>query len=306
MTTARVYPHARERGLATWNPRRETLALLEDVKEILVEYEEHLPLTARQLFYRLVGSRDYPKDENAYARLLHALGRARRAGLLSFEAIRDDGVQTSGPGGYCGMAHFWEAVRSAAGSYYRDRSAGQPVALEVWVEAGGMVPQVARVAHSYGATVFSSGGFDSLTAKHDAARRILERDRSTIVLHVGDHDPSGVSLFDSAAEDVGALVLGLALREGRTWTAPVFERVAVTEEQIESYSLPSAPPKKTDKRGDWKGETVQAEALTPDQLAYEIRVAVEAHVDFEVLSAAVDREDEERAALVETLENIRL
>ena len=67
-----------------------------------------------------------------------------------------------------------------------------------------MVPQLGRVVGEYGVTVYSSGGFDSLTVKYDAASRIAAREVPTVVLHVGDHDPSGLALFYAVAEDVAA------------------------------------------------------------------------------------------------------
>ena len=46
--------------------------------QILIDFDDYLPLTAWQIFYRLVGGYDYPKDENAYTRLCEKLNRARR------------------------------------------------------------------------------------------------------------------------------------------------------------------------------------------------------------------------------------
>ena len=43
----------RPRGFADWNPRPDTLALVGQVQAVLDEYREHLPLTVRQVFYRL-------------------------------------------------------------------------------------------------------------------------------------------------------------------------------------------------------------------------------------------------------------
>ena len=50
-----------------------------------------------------------------------------------------------------------------------NRQAGQPVQLYLWCEAGGMVPQLARVADPYDVPVLSGGGFDSITMKHELA-----------------------------------------------------------------------------------------------------------------------------------------
>ena len=69
----------RVRGFAKWAPRRETLTLLETVHAILVEYADHLPLTLRQIFYRLVGAHGYVKTEQAYARVQASISSAPAA-----------------------------------------------------------------------------------------------------------------------------------------------------------------------------------------------------------------------------------
>ncbi len=43
----------RVRGLAPWSPQTGTRELLDRVRAVLIEYEAHLPLTIRQVFYRL-------------------------------------------------------------------------------------------------------------------------------------------------------------------------------------------------------------------------------------------------------------
>jgi hypothetical protein len=296
-----AYSFHRVRGLAPWRPQAKTKEVLEQVQTVLEQYAEHLPLTARQIFYRLVGTARYDKTEAGYERLCNVLVRARRAGLVPFDAIRDDGTTAERPFGYDGKAHFWRLVRQDAEDYRRDRSSGQPVALEVWVEAAGMVPQVARVVSGFGVAAYSSGGFDSLTAKHEAAQRIMHRSVPTLVLHIGDHDPSGLSVFDSAAEDVAAMVAD----SGHDPDELVeFRRVAVTPEQIAAYNLPAAPPKATDRRGTWVGGTVQVEALSPAALADIVRQAVGAELDADVLAETVETEHRERGQLLARLEEL--
>jgi len=64
-----------------------------------------------------------------------------------------------------------------------------------------MVPQLGAVASPFGIEVCSSGGFDSLTDKHRIGR-LWAGDQIITVLHLGDHDPSGVHVFSSLAEDI--------------------------------------------------------------------------------------------------------
>ena len=44
--------HGRPRGFITWQPQARTQQLIESVQAILSEYQAHLPLTIRQIFYR--------------------------------------------------------------------------------------------------------------------------------------------------------------------------------------------------------------------------------------------------------------
>jgi hypothetical protein len=81
----------RTRGFAPWSPRQETLFLIDQVRDVLREYAPYLPLTLRQIFYRLVGAHRYEKTEQAYDRLGEHLNRARRARMIPMSEIRDDG-----------------------------------------------------------------------------------------------------------------------------------------------------------------------------------------------------------------------
>lgn len=286
-TSGRVNGRKRPRGYASWAPRAETQVLLEQVNEVLAEYAEHLPLTVRQVFYRLVGGYDYPKTEAAYANLADKLVRARRAKLISFNDLRDDGVSVIDQRWFDSPADFWDDTGRRVRRYQRDRQQGQPQRIELWCEAAGMMPQLARVANIYSVPVFSSGGFMSLTAIRHIVDRAVTRDQPTVILHVGDLDPSGVAVFDHMTEDVQAFV-----EQDRIVACTRVDccRVALTETQVETFALPTAPTKKSDGRsGSWKGETCQLEALAPDDLAWIIQVAIEGLLN-------VDRFDREVAA----------
>jgi hypothetical protein len=128
LLSGRRYPQPRLRGMAPWNPQKKTLEVLAQVDAVLVEYEQylpHLPLTVRQIFYRLVGKFDFPKDENAYGRLAEYLDRARRAGRIAWESIRDDGLTFDAAPGFGGPDAFWYTVERAAENYILHRSSGQ-------------------------------------------------------------------------------------------------------------------------------------------------------------------------------------
>jgi hypothetical protein len=344
----------RSRGFIDWQPRAESRALLSQVEAVLDEYRAYLPLTCRQVFYRLVGAHRYEKSENAYGRMLGVLSNARRSRLLPFNAIRDgqtnithpwvddwklasasdsddehderftDDLRLSLEVAHADHADFWDRARREYDAFWDNfwidqaakarevvtfsRLDAQPRRIEVWVEAAGMVPLIKRAVSLSldasqtargAASVYSSGGFDSLTEKHLAAQRIAQRDVPTVVLHVGDHDPSGVTLYEAAREDVEAFTSEFG---GEV----EFSRLAVTPAQAAEYDLPSAPPKPSDKRSAWSGdETWQVEAFPPDVLVEVVREGVTRQFDEDAEQELVERERALRERLVTTVQEKR-
>lgn len=269
---------------------------MEQVHEILNQYRAHLPLTIRQIFYRLVGRYDYPKTEAAYEKLCNYLTRARRSGMIPFEAIRDDGITVMNHAHYNGEDDFYRRIRRMGERYKQDKLANQLVDIRVFCEAEGMLPQLNRVLEPYSVSVQSCSGFDSLTAKRDVVRWSLDTElyegKLPVLLHLGDCDPSGNSIFDSFRDDV------LAFLEkddpdllGKVWDRDSFRRVALTTGQIAHYRLPTAPPKKDNPHGkDWEGGTCQLEALEPDDL--QAIVTEEVASWFDLYQLEEDREEE--------------
>ena len=290
----------RPRGyILDYHPQQATVQLLAAAVAVLNAFRQYWPLTARQIFYRLVGAHGYPKTDAFYEKLCHHLANARRARRIPFDTMRDDGVSVIASDCYASMDAFHERVRDMASRYERDLMADQSVAMEVWCEAAGMQPQLAKTAGRYSIPVYSCGGFDSLTAKKDIAERVCASGKRTIILHLGDLDPSGESIFTSAAEDVAAFVR--ADRPG-PWCSVEFRRVALTAAQVREYELPTAPAKTSDSRSKtWRGETCQLEALTPDQIAELLNQAIRERLDLAVAQAALAEEEKERRLLLRAL-----
>jgi hypothetical protein len=284
-TTTRV------RGLAAYHPRRPSQELLAQVQSVLNEYAAHLPLTVRQVFYRRVGVYNYDKTEKAYARLGELLNRARRGKFIRFEAIHDDGTTLAQPIAWKDTGEFVRHTIAHAERFRLDRQEGQSVRLIFAIEAAGMLPQVQRIADPFGIAVHSSGGFDSVTAKYELAKT-LGRWPRVEVLHIGDHDPSGVHLYKSMAEDVHAIARDLGVDSEIRFT-----RLAVTPAQIIELSLSTAPPKPTDRRS-FTGETVQCEAIAPDVLAQMIQSAIGDRFVAAAYASVCEKEDTARNTLV--------
>lgn len=298
--TAGREKRVRPRGyIAEYKPQSKTLALLTEVEAVLEEYRDYLPMTARQIYYRLIGAYGRPKTEAFYSNLCEHLSNARRGGLIPFDSIRDDGVSVMQRDYFEDEDDFRWHLRRLAQNYRRDLMATQPRYIEVWCEAGGMLKQLSDVAHPYSVRVYSSGGFDSLTAKKDIADRIIETGKPAVILHLGDYDPSGESIFQSSAQDVGAFVAADRLSANVTVD---FRRVALTEQQVILFGLPTAPAKVSDSRSKaWKGETCQLEALTPRQIAQILDNAIRDCLDLHRLEGDRAAEDVERRRVTQLL-----
>src|SRR5262249_30770464 len=193
-------------------------------------------------------------------KLYELLVTARRARRLDWNAIRDDGVMQIPPATrFAGARSFFDYLALRwVDNFELDPTIGQRNAIEVWTEAAGMIRQLDRVCDPYGVPIYSGSGFDSLTAKLETVERIVEREyysklgRKTVILRIGDYDPSGRSIIDSFAEDVTAFLSEYDL-DGDGYPHDLsdlltVEHIAVTEAQIDEHNLPTAPQKPRDKR----------------------------------------------------------
>jgi len=299
--------HKRPKGYAAWRPQKKTARLIMQVKEVLKEYEDHLPLTNRQIFYRLVAAYGYPKTENFANNLNDHLTRARRSKKIPFDAIRDDGISIIDHAHYADEDAFYKAEHERARAYKRDKLARQGLNIRVYCEAAGMMPQLERVCEPYSIPVYSCSGFDSVSAKYELNKSCWQafvyKGRRTGILHLGDHDPSGESIFnDGLVQDIHAFLAEDVPHKDPREIAD-FERIALTQEQVTSLGLETTPPKESDSRtANWKGTgACQLEALPPDKLAELLEDAIRRRLDMDVYAEDLKAEEEERRRITKAL-----
>jgi hypothetical protein len=80
-----------------------------------------------------------------------------------------------------------------------------------------------------------------------------------MIYQLGDHDPSGLAAWKHVQTK---------LREFAPDVEIIFERIAVTEQQIAAYNLPTRPTKITDSRAkSFVGESVEVDAIPHQHLA---------------------------------------
>lgn len=329
-------------GYQPYKPAERTQEVLRATKNVLIEYEAwENPMSVRQIFYRLVAQYSFPKDERAYQSLIGYIGRARRAYkarvielirdeglsganagvtaaedplLIPFEWVRDDRGETHEDRHYDSVEEYVEWLVEDITYTQKDRLTGQSRGLELWCEAGGMVPLMRQIGRPFGLRVSSGHGYDSVTAKNELADRIVERwvrgRIPTTVLHVGDFDPSGEGLFHSLRDDVTEMLWQIIGCEPFD-----FERMALTAEQVMEMDVETAPPKSKDIRSPGflaahpeviehfgsNNITVQLEALAPPELVELIQTSIEGHIDRGQMKATEVEEDVLRGQIRERL-----
>jgi hypothetical protein len=144
----------------------------------------------------------------------------------------------------------------------------------------------------------------------DALGRYLGFGQKTILLHVGDHDPSGWWMHRSMAEDFQAF----SSDHPRAPDDLIdLHRTALTPEQMQAFGIepdtkqPSAASKSSHaKEFVARGLLPQAqlEAIPLDTLSAVVRQAVESTLDLDILAASRAQEQAERSQVQQKLDEV--
>ena len=144
-------------------------------------------------------------------------------------------------------------------------------------------------------TLFPCRGYVSQSEMWSAAMRLIEYAEESgqrpVILHFGDHDPSGLDMSRDIVDRMGVFGAGLD-----------FERIALNMEQVEQYEPPPNPAKITDSRfaaylEDYGDESWELDALEPSVLRDLITEHVTHYRDDEKWEAAVEHEKAGRSRL---------
>ncbi|WP_141575963.1 hypothetical protein [Actinomadura sp. WMMA1423] len=274
-----------------FSPERK--AIIRRANEICADYAaQGYDLTLRQLYYQFV-SRDWlPNQQSEYKRLGDIVSDARLAGLIDWHYIVDRTRNLRG------LAH-WDNPRqiidAVASQYLTDRWADQPYRVEVWIEKDALVGVIQRVCNRNDVPYFSCRGYTSQSELWAAARRLssyAEAGQDPVVIHLGDHDPSGIDMSRDIADR-------LALFGAH---AAKVRRIALNRDQVDLYRPPPNPAKLTDSRArgyirKHGSSSWELDALDPATLSGLIEDEISAWRDDRLWGAATDRMEREKAVL---------
>jgi hypothetical protein len=301
-----------------------SLDLIEKAEAICAAYKEQgYDLTLRQLYYQFVSRGWIENRDTEYKRLGSVINDARLAGQLDWNYIVDRTRNLEE------LAHWGdpaELVKAAAEQYRIQKWAEQDTYVEVWIEKDALKGVLESCCPALDVAFFSCRGYTSQSEIWSAAQRLgrkIDEGKKVVVIHLGDHDPSGIDMTRDIEHRLATFIaqdrLGAPAAPAQDLTEYiqsyledvedrlVVDRIALNMGQIRRYDPPPNPAKLTDARArgyiaEHGGSSWELDALDPATLVALVRGAVERYRDDDRWEEAVDREEDERKVLTATSE----
>jgi hypothetical protein len=208
--------------------------VIEQADAIIRQYSaQGYTLTLRQLYYQFVSKDLIPNTERSYKRLGDIVTKGRMSGLLPWDGIED---RNRGSQGWLVEEDIDEILRDLPYGYAADLWADQDRYVEVWVEKDALGAVIERACRPFRVRWMACKGYLSASEAWRAGKRMDDAEsngKSPLVIHLGDHDPSGMDMTRDNRDR-----LGLFNR------APVeVQRIALNMPQIEEHSPPPTRPR---------------------------------------------------------------
>jgi hypothetical protein len=148
------------------------------------------------------------------------------------------------------------------------------------------------LAKKFHVTMMVNRGYSSQSAMYESANRFKEKGKKSILLYLGDHDPSGEDMVRDIRERLemfGVERLGV-------------QKIALNMDQIEQYKPPPNPAKLSDPRAEkyiakFGNESWEVDALPPNVLTQIIEDSISKYINFEKLNAVKEQEEKDKDKL---------
>lgn len=248
-------------------------------------------ISLRQLYYQLVSKGDIPNSQKEYKKLGDTLSKARLAGLVDWSALEDRGRYLRGAdGSHDDAADYFSQTGDG---YFIKWWEGQENYVEVWVEKDALIGVVERPCNRHRVHHFSCRGYSSQSEQYDAGKRFARHEadgRTCHILHLGDHDPSGIDMTRDNDERI-AMFSGIEVN---------VHRIALNMPQVEELNPPPNPAKLTDSRvggyiAKYGRQSWELDALPPAYIDKLIDQHIRALIDTDLMDQRKQQEREEQA-----------
>ena len=268
--------------------RRASLEMIDTINQIIDEYDaQGFVLTVRQLYYQLVARDIISNNLKEYKRVASLLNDARLAGLVSWSAIEDRTREFIRRARWKGGAEILDAV---ADQFHMDLWEGQDRRVFVLVEKEALVGVLEGVCHELDIPLLAARGYPSVSVVREFVERDIARasrdGQDSLILHLGDHDPSGIDMTRDLTDRIALFLHGDA-------SEVEVRRIALNMDQIEEQRPPENPAKTTDSRFDayrrkFGSSSWELDALSPKYLAALVRKHALREIDDDVRKERVD------------------
>jgi hypothetical protein len=283
--------------------RSKTLDLIDVMNYILEEFRQGgYTVTVRQLYYQMVARDLIPNTVESYKKITGTVNDARLAGLMDWDMIEDRTRAFE-------KRSRWESPASIVGAcaeqFHMDMWDDQETRVFCIVEKEALAGVLAGPCYEWDVPLLAARGYPSVTVVREFVERdllpVLENGQNVQILHLGDHDPSGIDMTRDLRERINLFAdLDSFGKAGYGWLN--VERIALTMDQIDDQKPPPNPAKETDSRfaeyrqrfGD---ESWELDALRPQYLNDLIETHIEEHVDTEKWAAKEKAIKEGRAKI---------
>src|SRR5688572_2826178 len=276
------------------NIQGKSYEIIQQAVEILNEYQEAgFTLTLRQLYYQFVARGLLANKQQNYDRLGAIVSDARLAGLIDWDAIEDRTRFLRGHTTYVDPA---DAITKLHDRYRIDMWQGQKRRIEVWIEKDALIGVIEQKCSEWDINYFACRGYASQSELYAAGKRIAFRrshdEQDTLVIHLGDHDPSGMDMTRDNCDRL-SLFAGDYVE---------VRRIALNMPQVQQYNPPPNPAKLTDSRAqqyiaEWGDESWELDALSPQVIAQLIQDEVDREVDSDVWEERVQQWNADKTKL---------
>lgn len=279
-----------------------SLQRIKQAVDILNEYaRQGYRLTLRQLYYQCVSRGLIPNTPREYKNLGSIINDARLAGLIDWSHIEDRTRNLVSNNHWDGPA---DIVSACASQFQLEKWADQQTRVEVWIEKEALAGIFEGVCTRLDVPYFCCRGYTSQSEMWGGAMRMkgyIDAGQDVLILHFGDHDPSGIDMTRDI-EDRVRLFLG---DQADHFT---LKRIALNMPQIKEYNPPPNPAKDSDSRhtgyfAEYGDESWELDALEPAVLVALVEREVTRVRDEEEWADAVIREAEARRALAGAAEH---
>ena len=256
------------------------------------------PATVRQIFYLASVRGVVAKDEGGYDRVQIDLVEMRRSGQLPYGWVVDHTRWQRRPVTFDSID---EALADTAATYRKALWREADHYVEIWLEKDALSGVILPVTKKFDVPLMVARGYASETFLHAAGEYMAQVEKPCYVYHFGDFDPSGQD---------AARAIEKGLRQHAGGAQIHFDRIAVTQSQIDEWNLPTRPTKQSDSRAKKFGAiSVELDAIDPNQLRVLVDEVIARHLPTEKYKTLLEAEKSERklfkglAGLVKQLRN---